>query len=122
MFDFNINEVANDSSRNLSNNSKITREFNEYQSVVIDSDLNVLQWWFRHKKMFPILSQIAKRLLCIQATSTPSERLFSATGYTVWDRRNALSPIKIDKMMVLHHNEKNLKKENERYLASKNNN
>ena len=70
-------------------------------------NLNVLNWWFNQKKKLPLLSQIAKRLLCIQATSTPSERLFSATGYTVWDRRNALSPLKIDKMMVLHHYEKN---------------
>jgi len=95
MFDFN-QDVAFDSTRPLTNTNKLTREHQEYQSIIIDSDLDVFNWWFNHKKKFPLLSQIAKRLLCIQATSTPSERLFSATGYTVWDRRNALSPLKID--------------------------
>ena len=113
MFDFNIDE-ASDSTKTLTNASKLTKEYQEYQSIVIDSDLDVLNWWFNQKKKLPLLSQIAKRLLCIQATSTPSERLFSATGYTVWDRRNALSPLKIDKMMVLHHYEKNLKKMNQK--------
>ena len=70
--------------------------------------------------MLPILSQVAKRLMCVQATSTPAKRLFSATGYTVWDRRNSLSPIKIDKMMVIHHHEKNMKKMNEKYIDSQN--
>ena len=116
MFDFNVQEAACDLSKNLSNTGKLSREFNDYQSIVIDSDINVLAWWFKHQKMFPILSQIARRLICAQATSTPSERLFSATGYTVWDRRNALSPIKIDKMMVIHHHERNIKNMNEKYI------
>ena len=84
-------------------------------------NLNVLNWWFNQKKKLPLLSQIAKRLLCIQATSTPSERLFSAAGFTVWYRHNALSPLKIDKMMVLHHYEKNLKKMNQKYIESQKN-
>jgi hypothetical protein len=41
-------------------------------------------------KKFPLLSQVAKRIFCVQGASTASERDFSASSYTVWDRKNAL--------------------------------
>jgi hypothetical protein len=41
-------------------------------------------------KKFPLLSQVTKRIFCVQRANTASERDFSASGYTVWDRRNAL--------------------------------
>jgi len=39
-------------------------------------------------KKYPLLSQVAKKILCVQGASTASERDFSVSGYTVWDRRN----------------------------------
>jgi hypothetical protein len=52
-------------------------------------------------KKYPLLSQVAKRILCVKGASTASERDFSVSGYTVWDRRNALLPRKVNMMMVL---------------------
>jgi hypothetical protein len=51
------------------------------------------------KQKFPLLSQVAKRILCVQGAIIASERDFSVSGYTVWDRRNALLPRKINMMM-----------------------
>lgn len=51
-----------------------------------------LQWWKKHEKLLPTLSQIAKRLLCIPATSAPSERVFSAAGLTIANDRASLMP------------------------------
>ena len=33
-------------------------------------------WWNSKKNEFPIMSVLAKKYLCINATSVPSERLF----------------------------------------------
>jgi hypothetical protein len=64
-------------------------------------------------KKFPlILSQVAKRILCVQEARTASERDLSASGYTVWDRRNALLPKTVNMMMVLQQFDKNIQRLN----------
>jgi hypothetical protein len=47
-------------------------------------------------KKYLLLSQVAKKILCVQEASTAFERDFSVSGYTVWDRRNALLPSRYD--------------------------
>jgi hypothetical protein len=47
---------------------------------------------------------MAKILIGIPATSVPSECQFSHAGYAIWDRRNKLSPERVDKMMFLYDN------------------
>jgi len=38
---------------------------------------NPLEWWRQHKDTFPILAYLAQVYLAVQATSAPSERVFS---------------------------------------------
>ena len=45
-----------------------------------NSKVNVLLWWKDHQHMFPLLSEAARKYLCVTASSAPSERLFSASG------------------------------------------
>jgi hypothetical protein len=63
---------------NIDNTSltSLNQEFKEYENINIDFD--VLDFWRKNEKKFPLLSQVAKR--CD----------FSASGYTVWDIKNAL--------------------------------
>ena len=42
--------------------------------------------------------------LATTATSVPSEVLFSACGYQVWDRRNKLSPERAEMIVFLYKN------------------
>ena len=49
---------------------------------------NTLKWWQDHQRHFPNLSHIAKKYLCIPATSVPSERAFSVAGYIVNEKQS----------------------------------
>ena len=42
-----------------------------------------LVWWKSNQHRFPQVAQIARRYLCVPATSTTAERVFSTAGLTV---------------------------------------
>ena len=106
IFDFNEMNIDNISL------SSLNQEFKDYENINIDFDIDFLDFWRQHEKKFPLLSQVAKRILCVQGASTASERDFSASGYTVWDRRNALLPRKVNMMMILQQFDKNIERLN----------
>ena len=57
---------------------KIKAELDSYLSVaVLDSESNPLDWWAVEHCSYPLLAQLAKKYLCICASSAASERLFS---------------------------------------------
>lgn len=65
---------------------------------------NPLTWWKANAPRYPTLAKLAKSLLCIPATSTPSERLFSAAGNIASKKRASLSPEHVDMLTFLHCN------------------
>ena len=69
---------------------------------------NILEWWKLNKGRFPNIAKLAKAVICIPATSTPSER-FSAVGHIVSKRRTCLNPENIDVILFLNKNLKFLK-------------
>ena len=56
-----------------------------------DSD-PLLEFWKLKASNYPRLSVLARKYLCVQATSTPSERVFSKMGNVVSKKRNKLTP------------------------------
>ncbi|KAJ8351984.1 hypothetical protein SKAU_G00234600 [Synaphobranchus kaupii] len=50
------------------------------------------------------LVPVAKKLLAIPATSTPSERSFSVAGRLIEERRTSLNPENVDALLFLHSN------------------
>jgi hAT family C-terminal dimerisation region len=80
----------------------VTTELDEYKATLrIDMGeifqdgekgwfINPLACWKGHKETFSILSQIARKLLCIPATSAPSERVFSVAGLPISKLRSRL--------------------------------
>lgn len=57
----------------------------------IGRDENPLKWWEGHKNIFSLLYPLARKYLCIMATSVPSERLFSVASDIMSEKRNRLS-------------------------------
>ena len=53
---------------------------------------NPLEWWATHQRDYPILSALARSVLCVPATSAPVERLFSYAGLTIANDRASLLP------------------------------
>lgn len=52
------------------------------------SNVETIKFWKESK--YKVLAEVALSVLACLATSTPSERSFSATGYQTWDRRYEL--------------------------------
>ena len=67
---------------------------------------NPLNWWKSKEAQYPKLAKVAKKYLCAPATSASSERVFSTAGFISQDRRNRISPEKVDKVIFLHNNMK----------------
>ncbi len=78
------------------------------QAETIDTSDDPLTWWQNNEARYPLLATVAKRYLCICATSTPSERVFSAAGNIVTPIRSSLKPDKVNMLVFLA---KNLKSE-----------
>jgi len=61
-----------------------------------------LQWWKNNTKSFPRLAIDAQNLLCIPATSTPSERIFYKAGITVSKIRTSPKQSNVDALTFLN--------------------
>lgn len=74
------------------------------QEEVIDGDDKPLEWWKKNRSRFPLMANMAKKYLCITATSTPSERVFSAAGNIVTPHHNLLRPDRVNQLVFLAKN------------------
>ncbi|XP_042604539.1 E3 SUMO-protein ligase ZBED1-like isoform X2 [Cyprinus carpio] len=84
----------------LTEQQAIEAELNGYLQVPdADSETNPLEWWKINSAIYPRVSLLAKRYLCIPATSSPSERAFSTGGNIVSCHRAALKPDTVDRLV-----------------------
>lgn len=61
-------------------------------------------WWWNRRDTYPLLSDLALSYLCVQASSTPSERVFSTAGDTISPERSRILPEKADMLIFLQKN------------------
>nr|CAH7761250.1 unnamed protein product [Callosobruchus chinensis] len=75
------------------------------ENPMLDIDANIFSYWkeIQLPHMHP-LGTVAKKYLCVPATSVPSERVFSAAGYTISQRRNRLKNDAVDMLIFLKFN------------------
>lgn len=65
-------------------------------------DRDLLGWWRINSSIYPKLAKLARSVLCIPASSSSSERVFSAAGRTIDQRRTSLKPDTVDAILFLH--------------------
>lgn len=78
--------------------------FNNIRTPQTSCDTNPFQWWRDNKKIFPVLFELARKYLCIPATSVPSERLFSDAGNQICEERNRLKASTVTELLFLKRN------------------
>lgn len=70
----------------------------------INATENPLTWWRQNNERYPSLAILAKKYLCIPATSVPSERVFSTAGDIVTAQRSQLKSEHVDRLIFLKKN------------------
>lgn len=82
-----------------------TKEVDDYLSASrLDFEEDPLLWWKGQSLNYPILQKFAQKYLCVCATSSASERLFSTAGNVVSSFRSTLKPDKVDMLVFLSKN------------------
>ena len=100
-----LTKVSTSRNEVLNNEDRIQNELTRYlQCPQPEVKSNPLQWWKSHHTNFPVLSQLAKKYLSVCAISSPSERVFSTSGYIINSKRTCLKPDKVDKLVFLAKN------------------
>lgn len=69
---------------------------------------NPLKWWKLKADSYPRIAKVAKRVLCVPASSASSERNFSSGGLVASQQRAALSPANVDAIIFLQKNMEHL--------------
>lgn len=89
----------------LSKEQQISSELLVYvKATKLDFEEDPLLWWKLESRKYPLLSILARKYLCVCATSSASERLFSSSGSIVSSSRASMKPEKVDMLTFLSKN------------------
>ncbi|WAR03621.1 LOW QUALITY PROTEIN: ZBED1-like protein [Mya arenaria] len=77
---------------------------NELKDYLLEKcvDVSPLTWWKDNESKYPRIAVVTKQILCIPATSVPSERVFSTADFS--KLRSRLSPSLVDNIIFLNMN------------------
>ena len=105
---YGLGTLQSDGSTNGSGMSPLEKAKNEMTMYLQYPQLDIadcpLGWWKKEAVHLPMLSTLAKKFLCICATSVSSERVFSTGGNIVTSKRNSLEPHVVDQLIFLAKN------------------
>ena len=88
---------------------KLESEIDHYiKSSMADPECDPLECWKINNVYYPFLAKTAKTYVPICATGCPSERLFSSSGKIVSTLRNNIKPEKVNMLVFLSKNLKEL--------------
>lgn len=65
---------------------------------------NPLEWWKKYQSVFPKLARLAKVYLSIQATSAPTERVFSCASRVIGEKKVRMKPENAGKLLYVSRN------------------
>ena len=69
-----------------------------------EKTVDPLAFWRENEHKYPNIAKLAKKYLCVQATSVASERVFSTAGDVVHAERSRLDQEQVDALIFLKKN------------------
>lgn len=93
--------VTGDSTRRNPSADSMMEVRSYLEEPLFQRSADPLNWWESKASVYPRLTHVMTRRLCIVATSVPSERIFSKTGQI---RRSRISPSKLRHLVFLNAN------------------
>ncbi len=100
-----LKRKAGTATANLTIPEKVVTELATYaQDSPINTEQDPLVWWKDNESRFPLLAKVAKKYLCMCATSCASERVFSTMGKIVTPTRSHLKPEMVNMLSFLAKN------------------
>eukprot|EP00092_Neocalanus_flemingeri_P041387 GFUD01045066.1.p1 GENE.GFUD01045066.1~~GFUD01045066.1.p1 ORF type:complete len:178 (-),score=35.71 GFUD01045066.1:80-613(-) len=98
-------ESDDDEERTGAAQDVIKREIHFYQAEpLLDRDCDPLDWWRERRSKYPNLVRLVRKYLCVPATSTQAERMFSALGLLLTKRRLAMTGENTNMQLFLKDN------------------
>nr|XP_039255510.1 E3 SUMO-protein ligase ZBED1-like [Styela clava] len=98
-----VSDGSDDSSPN--NEDLILGQINWYIQKKIGGNAIPMEWWSENRTEAEYLFALAKKYLCIPATSAPAERVFSSAGLTIGKLRTRLTGKHVEALNFLHCNQ-----------------
>lgn len=93
----------NNKDDSINSNEEWRTEIDDYYAErTAPVEVDILEWWKVHSKMYPNLSRMARDILSVQATSVEVERLFSQCSLIMTNRRNSLNDDTFKALICLH--------------------
>ena len=80
---------------------EVSKEIEKYKKEEADEYTDPFVWWRERESKYPILSRLAKKFLCIPATSVEAERRFSDLGLLLTKRRLNMTGSHVDMCLFL---------------------
>ncbi|KAK5854622.1 hypothetical protein PBY51_004802 [Eleginops maclovinus] len=74
------------------------------EDVLDAASCEPLMWWHDNQRRYPLMAKLAQKYMCICATSTSSERMFSTAGNSATPERSCLKPHKVNMLVFLAWN------------------
>ena len=85
----------------------MTTELANYLSLPTTTQ-DPLYWWKSNRHLFPMLARTARKWLCVNATSTASERVFSGCGIALSAKRSSMNGSTLKSQIMIRQNMKGL--------------
>ncbi|CAG5124419.1 unnamed protein product [Candidula unifasciata] len=101
MFDRKVSEAGAMKTSTSEAENECRRYFKEAN---IPRNANPLNWWKLNEVQFPHLKVLAQKYLCIPATATASNRLFTKEGELIAKRREQIQSDQVNTMIFLNKN------------------